>query len=108
MENPKAITAETMRMLFELDREDDPRLYDDLIRFKKGTKRINRLRLLAHEGERYLAGGAEIAPAARPLPVEIVPSQVGVPSAFNAPAAADVFADPITDGGVQPQEESHA
>ena len=29
---------ETIRMLFELDRDDDPRLYDDLIRFKKGTE----------------------------------------------------------------------
>jgi len=108
MESPKAITAETLRMLFELDRDDDPRLYDDLIRFKKGTKRINRLRLLAHEGERYLAGGAEIAPVVRQLPVEVATTQGGVPSAFNAPAAADVFADPITDGGARPQEESHA
>lgn len=39
-----------MRMQFELDRNDDPGLYDDLVRFKKGTKRINRLRFLAHEG----------------------------------------------------------
>jgi len=108
MKDLKAITTETMRMLFELDREDDSRLYDDLIRFKKGTKRINRLRLLAHEGERYLAGGAEIAPAVRPASAEIVAPLAGVPSAFNAPAAADVFADPITDGGVRPQEESHA
>jgi hypothetical protein len=39
-----------LRMQFELSRDDDPSLYDDLIRFKKGTKRINRLRFLAHEG----------------------------------------------------------
>jgi hypothetical protein len=39
-----------LRMQFELSRDDDPRLYDDLVRFKKGTKRINRLRFLAHEG----------------------------------------------------------
>jgi hypothetical protein len=37
-------------MLFELTRDDNPRLYDDLVRFNKGTKRINRLRFLAHEG----------------------------------------------------------
>ncbi|WP_298434285.1 hypothetical protein [Ottowia sp.] len=108
MASTKAIAAETMRMLFELDREDDPRLYDDLIRFNKGTKRINRLRLLAHEGERYLAGSAEPTPPVRQLPIETGVVPTGIPRAFDAPAAADVFADPITDGGVRPQEESHA
>lgn len=39
-----------IRMVFELIREEHPRLYDDLIRFPKGTKRINRLRTLAHDG----------------------------------------------------------
>ena len=33
-----------------MERADNPRLYDDLIRFKKGTKRVNRLRTLALEG----------------------------------------------------------
>ena len=41
---------EPVRLLFEMTRDDNPRLYDDLIRFNKGTKRVNRLRLLAHEG----------------------------------------------------------
>lgn len=41
---------EPVRLLFEMAREDNPRLYDDLIRFNKGTKRVNRLRFLAHEG----------------------------------------------------------
>lgn len=50
MDETKKAEPETIRMLFELDRADDPQLYDDLIRFKKGTKRINRLRLLAREG----------------------------------------------------------
>lgn len=108
MASIKAIAAETMRMLFELDREDDPRLYDDLIRFKKGTKRINRLRLLAHEGERYLAGGAGPASLVRQLPIDTGTAQAGIPPAFDAPAAADVFAEPITDGRGSPQEESHA
>lgn len=39
-----------IRMVFEMSREEHPRLYDDLIRFPKGTKRINRLRTLAHDG----------------------------------------------------------
>ena len=41
---------EPVRLLFEMSRDDNPRLYDDLIRFNKGTKRVNRLRFLAHEG----------------------------------------------------------
>ncbi len=39
-----------IRLLFELERADNPRLYDDLMQFKKGSKRVNRLRTLAHEG----------------------------------------------------------
>ena len=35
---------EPVRLLFEMTREDNPRLYDDLIRFNKGTKRVNRKR----------------------------------------------------------------
>ena len=39
-----------IRMVFQLDRAENPRLYDDLARFRKGARRVNRLRLLAHEG----------------------------------------------------------
>ena len=39
-----------IRLVFELARADHPRLYDDLIRFPKGPKRINRLRVLAYDG----------------------------------------------------------
>ena len=53
--------AEPVRLLFEMAREDNPRLYDDLIRFNKGTKRVNRLRFLAHEG--LLAQSWKLAPA---------------------------------------------
>ena len=42
--------VEPVRLLFEMTRDDNPRLYDDLIRFNKGTKRVNRLRFLALEG----------------------------------------------------------
>ena len=49
-------------MLFEMTRDDNPRLYDDLMRFNKGTKRINRLRFLAHEG--LLAQNWMLTPAA--------------------------------------------
>lgn len=43
-------SAAPIRLVFELARADHPRLYDDLIRFPKGTKRINRLRVLAYDG----------------------------------------------------------
>ena len=39
-----------MRMRFELERDDNPPLFDELMKFPKGTKRLNRLRTLAHEG----------------------------------------------------------
>lgn len=39
-----------LRINFELDRADNPVLYDDLARFCKGTKRVGRLRMLAHTG----------------------------------------------------------
>lgn len=40
----------SVRLLFEISRDDNPRLYDDLMRFNKGPKRVNRLRFLAYEG----------------------------------------------------------
>jgi hypothetical protein len=45
-----------IRMVFDLARDDHPRLFDDLIRFQKGTKRINRLRVLAYDGLLVEAG----------------------------------------------------
>ena len=39
-----------IKLLFEMSRDDNPRLFDDLMRFNKGPKRVNRLRFLAHEG----------------------------------------------------------
>jgi hypothetical protein len=45
-----SIPQERIRLVFELERADNPRLYDDLIQCKKGSKRVNRLRTLAQEG----------------------------------------------------------
>ena len=58
---------EPVRLLFEMTRDDNPRLYDDLIRFNKGTKRVNRLRFLAHEG--LLAQHWMVAPVRIGMPV---------------------------------------
>ena len=52
-----------MRMRFELERDDNPPLFDELTKFPKGTKRLNRLRTLAHEG--LHAQRAWIAPTGR-------------------------------------------
>ena len=66
---------EPVRLLFEMTRDDNPRLYDDLIRFNKGTKRVNRLRFLAHEGliaqhwmaaQGVAAKGPLVSPASEP------------------------------------------
>lgn len=89
---------ETIRMLFELDRADDPQLYDDLIRFKKGTKRINRLRLLAHEavlGQIGLLTGAAIAKQGVGRVSASAAADGQVAGDFEMPVAADVFATPL-------------
>jgi len=64
---PKA--EHSVRLLFELSRDDNPRLFDDLMRFNKGPKRVNRLRFLAHEGlvaQQWVLGMGALAPAPAP------------------------------------------
>ena len=39
-----------IRLVFELARADNPRLFDELSRFPKGSRRVNRLRVLAYDG----------------------------------------------------------
>lgn len=88
---------EPVRLLFEMTRDDNPRLYDDLIRFNKGTKRVNRLRFLAHEGllaQQWLTmqGGAVamIAPARPPSEANVnaaVARQTN--QAFEVPAGRE-------------------
>ena len=79
-----------IRLLFELERADNPRLYDDLIRFKKGTKRVNRLRTLAQEGllaQEWSVGFGQIAPRAS---AGDVPSETSEAAITN-----EIFAKPI-------------
>jgi len=86
--------TEPVRLLFEMTREDNPRLYDDLIRFNKGTKRVNRLRFLAHEGllaQNWMlvpaAGGISQSPgAAQPASMSVNPIAAGhMVQAFDVP-----------------------
>ena len=85
-----------VRLLFEMTRDDNPRLYDDLIRFNKGTKRVNRLRFLAHEG--LLAQNGVLAPAASPVRVSLQTTAAAgadpavahhTNQAFDAPAGGE-------------------
>ena len=57
-----------IRLVFELARADHPRLYDELIQFHKGTKRVNRLRVLAYDG--LLAQSGVFAGMGRGLPLQ--------------------------------------
>ncbi|GAO20909.1 MULTISPECIES: hypothetical protein [Comamonadaceae] len=87
----------TIRLLFEMSRDDNPPLYDDLIRFGKGVKRVNRLRLLAHEGLRAVTLPAP-APAGEAIagrPATEAPQAVA-PAGFGSGAVTDlVFAEPL-------------
>jgi hypothetical protein len=42
--------ADTLKITFELELADNPPLYQDLAQFPKGSRRVNRLRTLAHAG----------------------------------------------------------
>ena len=75
---------EPVRLLFEMTRDDNPRLYDDLIRFNKGTKRVNRLRFLAHEG--LLAQGRVVEPDGCGLPTVAIASS-SLAASVNAASA---------------------
>lgn len=65
--------AKPVRLVFELARADNPRLFDELVQFPQGVKRVNRLRVLAYDGllAQYglfsLAGSPASAAAPRPV-----------------------------------------
>jgi hypothetical protein len=85
VKDPKPI-----RLVFELARADHPRLYDELIQFHKGTKRVNRLRVLAYDG--LLAQSGVFAGMGRGLPhlLSASSSQEG-----NGDITNDLFAPAI-------------
>ena len=47
---PLSKEAVPIRLVFKLERAEHRRLYDELIRFGKGVKRVSRLRVLAYDG----------------------------------------------------------
>jgi hypothetical protein len=79
-----------IRLVFELARADHPRLYDDLIQFHKGTKRVNRLRVLAYDG--LLVQSGEFAGMGRGSPHQ--PSASGAEEG-SAEVTNDLFAPAI-------------
>ena len=100
MSTKKTLEHETIRLLFELDRADDPQLYDDLIRFKKGTKRINRLRLLAREGvigQLSLTSGGMVPRLVQVAGVSGPTAELPAVPAIAMPFASEVFGEPIAD-----------
>lgn len=94
-DNGREIPGGPMRMLVELDRKDDPALYDELARFRQGTKRINRLRLMAHQALEFSALVLSLRQQIEALKAS--PPEVGVPvppdsaSKLHLPFAADAF-----------------
>lgn len=97
MNNPSS-DIKAIRLVFALDRKDDPLLYDELIRFNRGAKRVSRLRLLAHEGVvgqlHQVAGSAAVRSAHALAPASAVDDGKSG-DIFDMPAAADVFAAPL-------------
>ncbi len=88
----------TIRLLFEMSRDDNPPLYDDLIRFSKGVKRVNRLRLLAHEGLRAVTAPAPPTARGTATVGPEGPPSGAVEGAFGSGAITDVvFTEPLSE-----------
>jgi hypothetical protein len=73
----------TIRLSVELERADNPPLYDDLIKFPKGPRRVNRLRTLAYAGLVAQQCGqttstSEALPLGKPVTEPNTPSQDSV------------------------------
>ena len=78
-----------LRINFELDRADNPPLYDELARFTKGAKRVNRLRTLAHAGLMAQIPAAATTTSVAPQP------QNGEHDPVHAAASMELFAPAI-------------
>ena len=90
----------SVRLLFELSRDDNPRLFDDLMRFNKGPKRVNRLRFLAHEGlmaQQWLLGMT----VAAPVPMAAAPRALPHVGVDPAVARQTSQAFEVSNGGAE-------
>ncbi|WP_395401090.1 hypothetical protein ACHMW6_25710 [Pseudoduganella sp. UC29_106] len=76
--------ADTLRITLELDIADNPPLYQDLAKFPKGPRRVNRLRTLAYAGLI-----AQLVPQG-PLTVRTIPPKPDQDSTMKA-ASLELF-----------------
>ena len=92
MNDRASVSPEPIRLLFQLERGDNPHLYDELIRFKKGSKRVNRLRTLAWAG--LLAQDSSRGFVVRVAEIE---SEATPRDSSEASITSEVFAEPLTE-----------
>jgi hypothetical protein len=80
-----------VRLVFELARDDNPRLYDELARFPQGAKRVNRLRVLAYDGLLVQYGVFAVEGA------RLAPAPIGGDPSTRAAVSNDVFAPSLAE-----------
>ena len=87
--------SQMIRISFLLAREDNARLYDELIQFPKGHRRVNRLRTLAYDGllaQRVLPG--HLAP---PAATGEGADDSSAPSMDRLQASMELFSEPLSE-----------
>jgi hypothetical protein len=85
--------TDNIRISLILAREDNPRLYDELVQFPKGQRRVNRLRMLAYDGLL-----AQMVPANHALPArcaEVSHAAEAELSADRVQASLELFSRPF-------------
>ncbi|WP_038205758.1 hypothetical protein [Xenophilus azovorans] len=84
--------AKAVRLVFELERAENPRLYDELMRFPQGVKRVNRLRVLAYDGllaQHGVFSFAAAVPVTAPAREDAVPRAATVTNEVFGPGLAE-------------------
>lgn len=84
-----------IRISFLLAREDNPRLYDELIQFPKGQRRVNRLRTLAYDG--LLALRVLPGHLAAPVVAGDGAGDSSAPSVDRVQASMELFSEPLSE-----------
>jgi hypothetical protein len=84
-----------IRISLGLAREDTPRLYDELVQFPKGQRRVNRLRMLAYDG--LLAQSARVGQPVVPVRGESSHAAEPQASADRVEASLELFSRPFTE-----------
>jgi hypothetical protein len=84
-----------IRISFLLAREDNPRLYDELIQFPKGQRRVNRLRTLAYDG--LLAQRVPMGHLVAPAGADDGAGASSTPSVDRAKASMELFSEPLSE-----------